>query len=80
MEQHFRKVTFALISSFGFIPDEKEQNDMNEMARRRNGLFYGSTEIIENELKTLKFIIEDLETGKVYQVDPLLVTFDIIKP
>lgn len=76
MEQNLRKVTFAFISSSGFTPDEKDQNEMNEMARRRNGLFYGSTEILEGELKTLKFVVEDLETGEVHQVNPLFVKFE----
>ena len=75
MAQDLRKVTFSLIFPQGFFPDEKEQVEAEEQARVRNGLFHGSTEIIENDLKTLKFIIEDDETGEIYQIDPLLVKF-----
>ena len=45
------------------------------MARKREGLFHGETEVEENGLKKTLFVIEDLETGEVNNVDPLLVEF-----
>ena len=76
MAQDLRKVTFSLNYPQGFFPDdEKVQVEAEELTRGRNGLFHGSTEVIENDLKILKFIIEDEETGEVYQIDPLLVKF-----
>ena len=76
MTQELMKVTFTLIPSAGFTSDEKEQKELNEMARRRNGLYLGSTEVLENDLKTLKLVIEDEGTGEIYEVDPLLVKFN----
>ena len=70
-----KEVIFSLIHQSGFTPDEQEQKDLNDMLRKRNGLCYGSTEVIENELKTFKFIVEDEETGEVFEVPPTLVKF-----
>lgn len=75
MSQDLRKVTFALNFPQGFSPDEKEQKEADELARVRTGLFYDKTEVMDGELKTCKFVVEDEETGKVYYVDPRLVTF-----
>lgn len=70
-----RKVVFSFIPLTGFTPDEEEQKELDEMARKREGLFHGETEVEENGLKKTLFVIEDLETGKVNNVDPLLVEF-----
>lgn len=75
MAQELRKVTFALSFPQGFFPDENEQAEAEELARIRNGLFHGETEIMDDELKKCQFVVEDEETGKVYYVDPRLVTF-----
>lgn len=75
MAQELRKVTFALNFTQGFFPDENEQTEAEEMSRVRNGLFHGETEVMDDELKTCLFVIEDEETGKVHYVDPRLVTF-----
>ena len=70
-----RKVVFSFIPLTGFTPEEEEQKELDEMARKREGLFHGETEVEENGLKKTLFVIEDLETGKVNNVDPLLVEF-----
>ena len=75
MEQTLRKVTFAVIPSWEFSPNEDEQKEISDLSRKRDGVFHGTTEVCENDLKTLLFVIEDEETGKVYHVDPLLVKF-----
>lgn len=75
MEKTFREVTFAFIPQCGFSPDEDERKELEDLARRRDGVFYGTTEVNENGLKTLLFVIEDEETGSVYHVDPTLVEF-----
>ena len=75
MAQNLRKVTFALSFPQGFFPDENEQTEADELARIRNGLFHGETEVMDDELKKCQFVVEDEETGKVHYVDPRLVTF-----
>lgn len=70
-----RLVLFSLIAQSGFTPDVQEQKELDEMARKRDGIYHGKAEAFENDLKTLKFIIEDVETGDVYEVDPKLVKF-----
>jgi hypothetical protein len=75
MAQELRKVTFALSFPQGFFPDENEQTEADELARIRNGLFHGETEVMDDELKKCQFVVEDEETGKVHYVDPRLVTF-----
>lgn len=75
MEQTLKKVTFTFIPSWEFSPNEDEQKQIDELSRKRDGIFHGITEVCENELKTLLFVIEDEETGKIYKVDPSLVKF-----
>lgn len=75
MAQEIRKVTFALNVASGFTPDDTEQRELDELSRRREGLFHGTTEVQEGELKKTKFIIEDVQTGKMHEVNPLLVEF-----
>lgn len=75
MEHELRKVTFALNFQQGFFPDENVQTEADELARVRNGLFHGKTEVMDGEVKSLKFVVEDVETGIVHYVDPVLVTF-----
>ena len=70
-----RQVSFSLIPQSEFTPNEEDQKELEEMARKRNGIFYGKTEILENGLKVLKFVIEEKETGVVYEVDPKFVAF-----
>lgn len=70
-----QKVTFSFVEICGFTPDEDEQKKLEDLARRRDGVFYGSTEVYEKGLKTLKFVIEDEETGGIHHVNPLLVVF-----
>lgn len=77
MSTELRKVKFSLNSATGFSPDDLGQREMDEMARSRNGLFHGSTEIVENDVKKLRFIVEDENTGEIFQIDPLLVKFKI---
>jgi len=75
MEQEIRKVIFSLIPLSGFTPDETQQAEQDELARKRMGLYRGSTEVIENGLKTLKLVVEDEETGIIHEVDKSLVEF-----
>ena len=75
MAQELRKVTLALNFPQGFFPNENEQAESEALARVRNGLFHGETEVMDAELKICQFVIEDEETGRVYYVDPRLVTF-----
>lgn len=75
MNKESRKVIFALAFQSGFTPDEQEQMKMDEEARKRKGLFYGSEEIYVDGLKKLVFCVEDEESGMVYKVDPELVQF-----
>lgn len=75
MEEKLRKVFFSLNFQQGFISDEKKQEEANEMARERCGLFHGQTEVMTGDLKTLMFVVEDENTGEVHLVYPQLVKF-----
>lgn len=75
MAQELRKVSFALNFPQGFLPDGNEQAEIEDFSRFRNGFFHGITEVMDDELKTCQFVIEDEETGKVYYIDPRLVRF-----
>ena len=54
--QDLRKVKFSLNFPDGFIPDEKEQGEVEEMSAIHHGLFHGSDEVYENGLKSLKLL------------------------
>lgn len=75
MEQTCKKVTFSFAPACGYSPDEDEQKKLEDLARIREGVFYGTTEVYQDDLKTLLFVVEDEETGEVYNVSPLLVKF-----
>ena len=76
MEQMFSKVMFSLVPPGEFYPDEDERKEMDELARMREGVFYGTTEVYdENNLKTLLFVVENTETEEVLKLDPTLVKF-----
>ncbi|MBR1902571.1 MAG: hypothetical protein IJ826_06315 [Bacteroidaceae bacterium] len=75
MDNKLRKVTFSLNFPQGYCLDEKMQAEADELARVRNGFYHDKTEVMDGELKTCKFVVEDEETGKVHYVDPQLVTF-----
>lgn len=74
-----RKVTFWLekLDSFGFDPEqtEEETKQIEKLTKVRQGVFHCWTEIEEKSNKSDNFIIktvaliEDLETGKILNVD-----------
>lgn len=77
-----RKVTFFLEKDPGyglFDVTEVEQNEINERARTRVGIFHEwGHEIvkIENEIyRNTYAIVEEQETGIVFQVDPHNIKF-----
>ena len=61
-----RKVLFSFIPASGFDPDEAEQKEKDDLARKREGIFHGENEVEENGLKKTYFVVEDSETGIVY--------------
>ena len=73
--QEPRKVYYSFSSNAGFTPDEEEQKELDEMARKREGIFHGTKEIMDEDLKKTLFIIEDIETGVINEIDPLYVQF-----
>lgn len=77
-----KKVTFFLEKdpSYGmFEITEEEQNEINERAKLRSGFFHGfgnEVIVIENEMARNTYaIVEELETGIVFQVAPKNIQF-----
>jgi hypothetical protein len=70
-----KQVLFSLIPQSGFTPNEQEQSELDDLSRKRDGICYGKTEVFENGLRVLKFVVEDEETGEVYEINPKLVKF-----
>lgn len=64
-----KKVIYSFIHQAGFMPDEKLQEELNILARKREGILHGfKTEGEDGEQKTLA-IVEDLETGEFHEID-----------
>jgi hypothetical protein len=80
--EDIRKVTFFLEKDPGygmFDVTEEEQKEIDEKSELRRGFFHGfgnEVIIIENEtFKNTYAIIEELETGIVFQVAPKNIHF-----
>jgi len=79
----FRKVTFYLVKDSGYglfdFENEKEQEELEEKTKQRQGVFHAwgyEVVTVENEsFKNTYAIIEELETGTVYQVVPQNIQF-----
>lgn len=76
--ENLRKVLFSQMKwEFNF--DEKEQNDINRLAKEREGYFHCWTEDVDNS-KDIPFVkkmalIEECETGEIKKVDYNLIKF-----
>ena len=77
-----RKVTFFLEKNPGyglFDFTEEEQNEINEKAKTRAGIFHEwGHEIVKTEDESYKntyAIVEEQDTGKVFQVAPENIQF-----
>ena len=76
MAEEIKKVIYSFIHSAGFSPDEEEQKELDEMARKRDGYLHRFAEVDIDGVRKCVAIIEDAETGNVVQLeDPTLVSF-----
>ncbi len=82
MKEKLRKITFSL-AYYYFEPDltDEQQKEQEEETRQRNGYFHKwveesdiSPQTQEPYTKTLA-LVEDIETGKMYKVEPDLIKF-----
>ena len=82
MKEKLRKITFSL-AYYYFEPDltDEQQKEQEEETRQRNGYFHKwveesdiSPQTQELYTKTLA-LVEDIETGKMYKVEPDLIKF-----
>lgn len=83
MEKELRKVSFAIGYRNGYDPDmtDEELKEEHERTRERAGFFHKwveesdiSPQTQEPYTKTLA-LVEDIETGKMYKVEPNLIKF-----
>lgn len=76
--KNLRKVRFSQMNwEIGF--DDKEQDEINKLAKERYGYFHCWTEEVDNS-KDLPFVkkmalIEECETGKIKKIDFNLIEF-----
>ncbi len=77
-----RKLTFFLEKDPGygmFDVSEEELNEINEKSKLRSGFFHGfgnEVVVVENEIaKNTYAIVEELETGIIFQVTPKNIKF-----
>ena len=74
MQTELRKVEFSL-GHESFSPDEKEQKEIEELARKRFGYFHRWVEIEEQSAQSGRFrektvaLVEEVDTGKMYYVE-----------
>lgn len=82
MKEKLRKITFSL-AYYYFEPDltDEQQKEQEEETRQRDGYFHKwveesdiSPQTQEPYTKTLA-LVEDIETGKMYKVEPDLIKF-----
>ena len=82
MKEKLRKITFSL-AYYYFEPDltDEQHKEQEEETRQRNGYFHKwveesdiSPQTQEPYTKTLA-LVEDIETGKMYKVEPDLIKF-----
>ncbi len=76
-----RKVTFSL-GQHQYRPNmtKEETQRMEEITRTRNGILHAYTQEVDMS-KDLPFVktmalVEDIDEGQMYIVDPLRITFD----
>lgn len=80
MQKELRRVEFSL-GHESFSPDEKEQKENEELARKRLGYFHRWVEIEEKSAQSGRFrektvaLVEEVDTGKMYYVEVELIHF-----
>ena len=75
MAEKREKVIYSFIHQASFTPDEEEQKELNELARKRVGFVHKIIVKNEDGINKSFAIVEDAETGVVNEIEISLITY-----